>query len=702
MSYVTASGIPVVLRSVAASSFALLAAIGLSTAVRAQTPAPGGAVPAAADIQIRTYTPADFARFAPSNALDMLNQVPGFSVRPDIVERGLGGATGNVLVNGQRASNKSDDVLAQLRRIPASNVERIEVRDAAGLGIPGLSGEVADIIVRAGGLTGQYSYTPEFRARFTDPIWTRFNISISGERGPIQFTLGLENQVNHGGAGGDAFIYNPDWSVRESRYDVWTNESNQPRATARFRLDGPGDAVGNLSLAYRDIRSQYLEASRRLPATGVGRTLNFDNLGEGFDYEIGGDYELALGTGRLKVIGLDRLRVIDFENSVVSIWNDGRANTGDRIGGRSEELERIGRGEYRWKQGAADWQVSAETAFNALDSESRLFLLQPTGSYLEVPFPGATARVEEMRYEAIASYGRSLSPTLSFQIAAGAEYSELSQIGGNGLTRTFQRPKGQLTAVWQQTPETRYNFRLQRRVGQLNFNDFLASIDLSNDTSEEENPNLVPPQSWETEIEMNHSHGAWGSSTLRFYAQLIDDIVDIIPVGASGQSVGNLDSATRYGIDWRNTVNLDPMGWRGVKIDTRLWFQETSLEDPVTGEDRPISGNLRRLASLSVRHDVPETPWAYGFGASHQRYAPAFRPAEVAHGFEFPVNGNAFIEHKDFYGLTVRASVGNAFHGESYLRRTGFAGRRTEPISFYERRDRTVGPIYSFEVRGKF
>ncbi|NJC41442.1 hypothetical protein GGQ87_001700 [Brevundimonas alba] len=684
------------------SGLALLAALGLATVVHAQTPAPAEVAPAAAETQIRTYTPADFARFAPSNALDMLNQVPGFSIRTDVVERGLGEATGNVLVNGQRASNKSDDVLAQLRRIPAANVERIEIRDAAGLRIPGLSGQVANIIVKAGGLTGQYAYTPEYRARFTEPVWTRFNVSVSGERGPVQYTFGLENQVNHSGAGGDTFIYNPDGSIREERYDVWTADSNQPRATARFRVDGPGDAAGNLSLAYRDIRSDYLEESRRTPATGVARTVDFDNLTEGFDYEIGGDYEFAVGAGRLKLIGLDRLRDVEFENNVVSTWDDGRANTGDRLTGRSEESERIGRGEYRWKQGKADWQISVEAAFNALDSESRLFLLQPAGNYTEIPFPGATARVEEMRYEAIASYGRPLSPTFSFQIAAGAEYSELSQIGGNGLTRTFQRPKGQLTAVWQASPETRYNIRLQRRVGQLNFGDFLASIDLSNNTSEEENPNLVPPQSWEAEVEANHSRGAWGSSTLRVYAHLIDDIVDIIPVGATGQSVGNLDSATRYGVEWRNTVNLDPMGWRGVKIDTRLWFQETSLEDPVTGEDRPITGNLRRFVSLSFRHDVPETPWAYGFGVSHQRYAPTFRPSEVAHGFEFPVSGNVFVEHKDVYGLTVRASVGNVFSGESYLRRTSFAGRRTDPVSFYERRDRTVGPIYALEIRGKF
>ena len=37
----------------------------------------------------RQYTPADFARFAPTNALDMLRQVAGFSIREASEERGL-------------------------------------------------------------------------------------------------------------------------------------------------------------------------------------------------------------------------------------------------------------------------------------------------------------------------------------------------------------------------------------------------------------------------------------------------------------------------------------------------------------------------------------------------------------------------------------------------------------------------------------
>jgi hypothetical protein len=82
----------------------------------------------------RVYMPEDFQRYAPRTALDMLQQVPGFVIRLQAQERGLGQATGNVLINGQRMSGKSNEVTAELGRIPASNVVRIEIVDGVHAG----------------------------------------------------------------------------------------------------------------------------------------------------------------------------------------------------------------------------------------------------------------------------------------------------------------------------------------------------------------------------------------------------------------------------------------------------------------------------------------------------------------------------------------------------------------------------------------
>src|SRR3546814_8605658 len=111
----------------------------------------------------------------------MLVQVPGFQIRDSEELRGLGQATGNVLFNGERPSNKADDMNTQLSRIPGGNVERIEIVDGATLDIPGLSGQVANIVYRADGISGQFSWKPQFRPHYTDPLFTRGDVSVRSE-----------------------------------------------------------------------------------------------------------------------------------------------------------------------------------------------------------------------------------------------------------------------------------------------------------------------------------------------------------------------------------------------------------------------------------------------------------------------------------------------------------------------------------------
>ena len=674
-----------------------VALLPFSLAVAAQDAAPptstGG----------RTYAPGDFSRYAPRNALDMLEQVPGFVIREAEEQRGLGQATGNVLINGQRISGKSNDVLAALSRIPAGNVTRIEIVDGATLDIPGLSGQVANVIARAGGISGQWEWRPEFRSYYTDPLVTRGEVSISAATGTIDYTLGLENGASHSGAGGATHIYDADQRFVEYRDEVWTDEFDGPRLSARLNHEGENGAIGNLSASYQRVYEDYVETGSR---TGPGlpdrlRTVGFEE--RGYNHEVSGDYEFGLGAGRLKLIGLNRFAHAPISETVITRPVDGSTPaTGSRYVRDSEEKERIARAEYRWKSTRADWQLSAESAFNRLDNVSGLFELGADGGFDPVPLPGGTATVEEDRYEVMASYGRPFTATTTFQLSLGGEYSRLQQAGSGGLSRSFVRPKGLVSLAWEATPRLDINTKLQRRVGQLDFYDFLASVDLSDDRENAGNPDLVPEQSWELDVEATRDLGRYGSASLRLYGQRIDDIIDTIPIGPTGESPGNLDRATLYGLEWKSTLNLDPMGWHGAKLDARFQLQDSQVDDPLTGESRRISNSLLRYGELSLRHDVPGTAWAYGSDLSYSFNARDYRLTEVGRLWEGPTWGSVFIEHKDVMGLTVRATAGNIFGARSLWDRTVYVDRRTGPVDYHERRDRRIGPIFSFSVSGKF
>lgn len=649
---------------------------------------------------LRVYTPADFTQFAPRTALDMLNRVPGFGIKEEDEERGLGQASGNVVINGQRLSGKSNDVVTELSRIPAANVERIEIVDGATLNIPGLSGQVANVIVKSAGISGQWAYRPEFRSYYTDPLFSRFEVSVSGTQGPVQYTIGLDNRGNRSGAGGPTWIFNPDRSLHESRDEEWRGNSDRPRLSGRFVYDGPGTSKGNLNLSYGRLYYDYLEQGTRTTSDGT-RTRRVTEDQHGSDYEIGGDYEFELGSGRLKFIGVGRGSRYPDEVTVITKYADG-SSAGNRFTQVGDEQEIIGRGEYRWTSGGAEWQLSAEGAFNRLDNTSRLFEMRPSGMFEEIPLPGGIAEVEEDRYEVIGSYGRPLTKTLTVKMSAGGEYSQLAQKGGGGTTRTFYRPKGEISAAWKVSPRLDVNMKLARRVGQLNFFDFLAFVDVSTDTETSANPDLVPEQSWDFEIEGVRNLGTIGSTTLRLYGQQIDDIIDYIPIGTDGESPGNLDHAVVYGIHSRSTLNLDRFGWSGARLDAQFQWQDSEVEDPLTGETRPISNSRQEFASIGFRHDLPKTEWAWGTDYSYQLNARNYRLTEVGRLWEGPVWGDVYIEHKNVAGLTVRAGVYNLVAADSMWDRTVHTGRRTDPVAFIEHRDRQIGPIFAFQIRGKF
>ena len=57
----------------------------------------------------------------------------------------------------------------------------------------------------------------------------------------------------------------------------------------------------------------------------------------------------------------------------------------------------------------------------------------------------------------------------------------------------------------------------------------------------------------------------------------------------------------------------------------------------------------------------------------------------------------------EVFGLTVRATTANVLGARSRLNRVVFDGRRNSaPVNFVETRNRLIGPIFSFSVRGTF
>src|SRR3546814_6423494 len=117
------------------------------------------------------------------------------------------------------------------------------------------------------------------------------------------------------------------------------------------------------------------------------------------------------------------------------------------------------------------------------------------------------------------------------------------------------------------------------------------------------NDDLPPRQNWSYVVEIYKKFGSWESTKLIFIYRDIEDRVDVIPIGESGEAVGNIAKAKAGAIDWTSTINLDPAGLKGVRLNTRLLLQKSSLRDPFTGEKRQWSGFTDTVVEIGRAHD---------------------------------------------------------------------------------------------------
>ena len=667
--------------------------------------APPPEAPPPANVEGRqSYTASDFARFAPKNALDMLRNVPGFQIRADQSgARGLGQATDNVVVNGQRLAAKSDDLFAQLARIPADSVVRIDIVDGATLSIPGLSGQAADVITKPDSFSGQFSWRGEARAHFTRPRYSGAEVSIKGTAGQVEYTAALANSTGGGGFGGPYQILNADGTLRESRNGALVAEYDAPKLSVGLKHTAANGAIANLNASYRRQYEDFDDDETRIPVNAVARYRDLDGRFRAYNYEIGGDYQFPLMGAKLKLIGLNRFDQSRFMETAVTTRADGSTPTGGRYAQVVDSGEVIGRAELSWKWGKADWQVAAEGAFNRLDKDASLFDLVNGTTFTEIPFPQGDGGVREDRYDASISYGRPLTSKLSLQATLAGEHSTISQTGPLGISRSFFRPKGSLSLAWAPEKGLDISLKIARAVGQLNFNDFLGRVFLDDENQNDSNFELVPEQAWNVDLAAKKDLAKWGSTNLRLFYRGVTDFVDLVPLPGGGEGRGNIPNVERYGLEWTSTFKLDPIGFTGAKIDSNVILQRSSLSDPLTGIDRQLANLVTRLVEVNLRHDIPGSDWAWGAGFEHVDRQPYYRLNEVGFENEGPVFDFYFIEHKDVFGMTVKLDVINLANARHKVYRTVYTGRRdNSSVDFIEDQSRLIGPIFRLGIKGNF
>ncbi|MFL6722295.1 MAG: outer membrane beta-barrel protein [Sphingomonas sp.] len=663
------------------------AALSLGSAVAAQ---PGAAVAPAVVSRTTVYDAAFFKQYAPRSALDIAQRVPGFALdlgNSDV--RGFAGAAGNVVINGQRPSNKSEGLDQTLAKIPADQVSRVEVGPGNLYGADYAGKNQVLNIILAAGRSGRIegNLTVAARRFFIGGLNPTASGSVVIQRGPSVFNLsaGLGNNDNYQD-GPDQVFVPADGPLVETRFKRNHFYNRLPFAALSWALGSDADRTAHLNLRYQRGRTGVFQVNQVTP---VASPAHVDHLIQHYldpSLEVGGDVSRPLAGGAVKLVGLATRRKRDYDDKYIG---GPPATGGFHQVQKANQDETIGRLSWtRANLGGFSVEAGGEVAYNSLDNRLRLDLINPDGSATPINLPIANATVTERRGETYVAVGKQLSSTLHVDTGVRWETSSLKVRGDASAERSLSFWKPNLAFDWNRRG-WHSRLSLRRTVAQLDFYEFISAADLSAGHVNGGNANLVPQQTWEARFTLEHPLLKTGLAKLDLGYDRVNELQDRILTPAGFDAPGNLGTGTRWFAMLTLDAPLDRLGVKGGRLKFNTMIQNTRVIDPSTHRQRHWSDQFDQWPtwqwSIDYRQDLGR--FSYGMSVSDQARYWVFRTDEVNEFGQLSPYGSAFVEFRPNARTTITLDVANLLETRNPWFRTFFSPNRSNPVPF-ERENR--------------
>ena len=662
---------------------------------------------AAEQENIVAYQPDFFSIYNPVTALDMVRQVPGFSIQDGSRARGFGSTAGNVLIDGERPNTKTTSLSDILQRIPVERVEKIELVSGAvaGLDMRGLN-RVVNVTLKGGKTDNQTSW------KFTISKWPR-TIVPSGEiiqsftLWKTDISIGLQrnagsrwNQESKDFFNASDLLFEQRLAENQTNFREW-----QPHITMA-RKSANGDTANFTGKTWRwTWRRARTEDISLIPAASPepdrSDIASSDNSGSGF--EIGGDYEHKIGGDRSAKLIFFQRSDERLMNNLFETYDQAGFLGATRIISREANNESILRSVFNWtKTPKNSFELSVEGAYNSLDA--RLDLSRDNGSgFVPIVIPVANTRVNEKRGEAAFSWITKPTTGLTIESEFKYEISRIGQSGDAANSRLFQFLKPNFNLTWDRNKQDQIRLSVKRVVGQLNFRDFATSVDVIDDQTNIGNVELRPDSTWSINGVFERKLGKKGVFILRANRSWISDIRDLVPINNLFDAPGNIGDGTSWQISTEARLPTDRIGLSDGIFTIGGGIGDSAVTDPLTGLTREQSFRVDDYFNVKFRQELTNMKLAWGFNYS---VSSASRAAFL---FSDRVNNsgagnlNAFIETTKINGVTVNLSLRNALNAvNSRVRRNYLGTRDLGVIDTTEFRRRVNGRTVRLTFRGVF
>lgn len=655
-----------------------------------------------------------FANYAPVTALDMVRRIPGFSIENGDGRRGFGENAGNVLIDGDRPSSKADDIFTILSRIPASEVEFIELTEQAGADSETQGqGQVVNVVRKISAkVSGTYEGNIVAGTRYG--FQPSINASATLRKGATTYELNLSSYSERVYGFGPEDFRSGSAVLIESRYYQGKGGFDQAAIGGSIKTRWRGSKI-NLNGQVRWADSFDRRLADYFDSTGkdiADELLKRDGPSNDINFEIGGDVEFGVAPEiNSKIIALFRA-ARESNDSIIVVDRAGLPESQFETRSLNRPSEFVTRIQNDWGglSGHAI-QFGGEIAYNRLDAA---FSAASSVAGSVTAFPAANVLVEETRIEPFVTDLWAIGPSWKIEAGAVAEFSKLTLSGDSVAARSFRFLKPRAIATWTVDPQTVMEFRAERQVAQLDFGEFATSVDVTlGNQVDAGNADLVPEKSTSLSALIRHKFLDRGSIQIRGEYQFVSDTQDLIPVtirdGAGNitarfDGTGNIGNSKRWNGEIEVTLPLDwltnSVGVRGMELKYVGHYHDSRVTDPVTGQKRRMSNRPLWHQQWDLRYDMTDFGLVYGASFYVQDSNNAFFFNEFRRQRD-GLKTNLFIEYTKFKLGTLRFQVIDLpeFHRDRFIfNDTRASGALSEIIN----RKRSLDPLIQLTLSGKF
>ncbi len=655
-----------------------------------------------------------FANKNPKTALDMVNLLPGFTFSAgDVSIRGYAAAAGNVLIDGERVSDKQFTLDAVLQHIPADQVDYIEVIEGGRPGLEMLGQTVVANVVR------------KKSADNTTVISLSNGFFQDGRKTPSG-TL----EVTRHGAGGRNFS----GAVSANQY-VELAEGNGPQV----RLDNGGNVLnrvsidstagglnaysygvfstpawkGQLSINGSLSRTDFVyreQDNTTTPSASSSHLHEFlgGPLGGQLVGELGAHFNRSLG----EKLTSESVALLDLKGQSYSS-HFGSPGVDELFSEHEHSGEALARTNLRYAATAnMTAEVSGEGTYNWLYTANSFLY-----NSFATPLPNARATASEIRDQISGNVIWAIRKSIELELGAKVEDSTIASEADTHQSKTLNYFKPRIVLNLNPTSNDHFRIRVEHEVSQLDFTNFVASSSLDTGSVRSGNTNIVPQQDWVFEGVYERHFWSEGDLVFTYRHFLIADAIDRVPIYSPSNPAsvfdapGNIGDGSEDAAIVNITLPLDHLGVRHGQLKlsgTRQWSRVT---DPTTGAPRPITDLNPLEYSIDFRHDLPR--WRADWGASF--FTPCSKSSTIKgcskseyrfneiDAFRANPTINVFAEFQPFKGTSFRIEADNLLR-QHYDRVVNiYAGPRNSlPLAYVDDRSLTSSFSILVSVRKTF